>query len=198
MKLKLGWLAAPLLVLAACSSSIDDDPRLRGAQTAPAQAELVELRESLGLPDCPATDADAEAVDGGLPRTSLPCLGSDSTINLAGLPREPMVINFWAQWCEPCREEAPHLAAAFAAHDDVAFYGIDYDDPKPDWALELAAEFGWHYPHIQDVDAELRGPLGVPGIPMTLFVDADGVIQHRHAGVLESSEQLDALIEEHL
>lgn len=190
-------IAAIALLLAGCSSTADD-PRLRSAQQAPEAEELIELRQSLGLPDCPETDPSAEAVESGLPRTQLRCLGSEEVVNLAGLPREPMVVNLWAQWCEPCREEAPYLEAAHAARDDVAFYGIDYDDPKPDWAIELAAEFGWDYPHIQDADAELRGPLGVPGIPMTLFVDADGVIQYRHAGVLESEAQLEALMEEHL
>lgn len=160
--------------------------------------DLVALREHYGLPDCPATDADADPVDGGLPRTALPCLGSEAVVNLAGLPRTPMVVNLWAQWCAPCREESPFLREASEKHDDIAFLGINYNDPKPDWALEFASAVGWDYPHVQDADKELRSALNIPGIPMTLFVDERGKIVYKHPGVLDSAAQLEQLIKEHL
>lgn len=159
--------------------------------------DLIQLREHYGLVDCPETDLDAAAIDGGLPKTALPCLGSEQLVNLAGLPRRPMVVNLWAQWCGPCREEAPFLREALAAHPEVQFLGIDYNDPKPDWAIEFASLAGWDYPHVADMDKTLQRDLGVPGIPMTLLVDDQGRIVARHPGVLESAEQLDELIREH-
>lgn len=160
--------------------------------------DLVALRKQYGLPDCPITNPDVEPAPGGLPKTALPCLGSDKVVNLADLPREPLVVNLWAQWCAPCREESPHLRAVAAEHDDISFIGIDYNDPQPDWALEFASLAGWDYPHVQDIDKQLRAQLGVPGVPMTLFVDASGRIVYKHPGKLDSKEQLEQLIEEHL
>lgn len=190
-------LVAAVLLLTGCTAA---EPAPTGTPTSAEvpPAALAELREEYGLPDCPDTDPDAEQVDGGLPRTALPCLGSDKVVNLAGLPRRPMVVNLWAQWCGPCREEAPFLREVHQTRDDVDLYGINYNDPKPDWALEFASLVEWDYPHIQDLNKSLQATLGVPGIPMTVLVDAQGVIQYRHPGPFESTEQLESLIEEHL
>lgn len=153
---------------------------------------------SYDIPDCPATDPDAEAVSKGLPQTQLPCLGSDVTVNLAGLERRPTVVNFWAQWCGPCREEAPFLREVSQNTDEVAFIGINFDDPEPAWALEFAGLAEWRYPHVADPEGTLRSKLGVPGLPMTLFVDETGEIVEHHFGVIKSREELEALIAEHL
>lgn len=193
MRARLAALVAAVLCVAGCASS-EPSP----SSSPVSSSDLRALREQYGVPDCPTSDADAEAVEGGLPRTALPCLGSDKVVNLAGLPREPMVINLWAQWCAPCREESPFLRDVATKRDDVAFLGINYNDPKPDWALEFASVVQWPYPHVQDLDKELRAELNVPGIPMTLFVDAAGRIVYTHPGVLKSSAQLEQLIEEHL
>ena len=179
--------AAATLWLVACAPTV---PTGMPASPPVPQQRLEELRVGYGLPDCPTTDPAAEQIDGGLPRTALLCLGSDTVVNLAGLPREPMIINLWAQWCAPCREESPYLRAALADLEGVTFLGINYDDDKPDWALEFADLAGWTYPHVMDRDKTLRVPLKIPGVPTTYFVAADGRIVGTHAGVLESTQQL--------
>lgn len=190
--------AVAALVLAGCSAGEPAQPAASPVAEASPTVSLTDLRLEYGLPECPDTDPAAEPVDGGLPKTELPCLGTDQTVNLAGLPREPMLINLWAQWCGPCREEAPYLRAAHRKHDDVTFHGINYNDPQPHLAIEFAGLVEWVYPHVQDQDKTLQTSLGVPGIPMTLIVDADGIIRHRHPGPFESEQQLDDLLEEHL
>lgn len=187
----------PLLALGACSGGQPTEPPPPSVASEPSKS-LEELRVEYELPECPETDPAISGVEGGLPQTELACLGTDQTVNLAGLPRRPMVVNLWAQWCAPCRAEAPFLRGALQKYDDVDFLGINYMDPQPDWAIEFAGLVDWNYPHVMDQDKTLQKELGVPGIPMTLFVDADGLIQHRHPGQFESQEQLDALIEEHL
>lgn len=186
-----GALSAALL-LAACTPA-EPTP---SADTPP--PDLPALRIEYGLPDCPDTDLSAEQVDGGLPQTDLACLGSDKRVNLAGLERTPTIINVWAQWCGPCREESPFLREALAELDGVQFLGIDYNDPLPDWAIEFAGLAGWRYPHLMDQDKELQVPLKVPGIPSTYFVDADGRIAHVHAGAVHSTQQLTDLAATHL
>ena len=171
------------------------------APTAPSPtptADLASLHAQFGLVDCPETDPAAEAVEGGLPRTALHCLGTDQVVNLAGLPREPMVVNLWAQWCVPCREEAPFLREGMAELEGVRFVGINYNDPQTDWAVEFAGVVGWTYPHVVDIDKSLRIPMKVPGLPTTYFVAADGTIAGVHAGQLESTQQLRDLVAEHL
>lgn len=161
--------------------------------------DLARLREASGLPGCPPTDAAAVATPDGLPQTALKCLGGGSTVNLAGLPRTKMVVNLWAQWCGPCREESPYLAEAKSRLDGkVQFIGINYTDPREDLAIEFAGLVEWTYPHIADPERILRGPLRVTGLPLTLFVDAEGRIVGRHVGVVTSTEQLMGLVAQHL
>lgn len=190
--------AAALMLLAACSTPTSgvSTPAPTASSTSPADLEA--LRIKLGLPDCPVTDPEAAQIDDGLPQTALPCLGSDKVVNLAGLPRTPTIINFWAQWCAPCRAESPFLRGALSKLDGVSFIGVNYNDPLPDWALEFASVAGWDYPHVMDQDKQLRAPMQVPGIPTTYFVAADGTIAGVHAGELASEQQLLDLAEQYL
>lgn len=190
--------AAAVLLFASCSPTDGGSPTPEPVTASTSQADLAALRLQFGLPDCPDTDPDAAAIDGGLPQTALNCLGSEKVVNLAGLPRTPTIVNLWAQWCAPCRAESPFLRAAATELDGVSFIGINYNDPKPDWALEFAGVVGWDYPHVQDQDKELQIPMKVPGIPTTYFVAADGTIAGVHAGELTSEQQLLDLAHQYL
>lgn len=161
--------------------------------------DLLAARRAAGLPDCPATDPNVEPVPDGLPKTALDCLGGGSIVNLAGLPKRKMVINLWAQWCGPCREESAYLTGATAQlGSKVAFFGINYLDPQPGLAIEFAGLVGWTYPHIADPERSLQAPLRLAGIPTTLFVDETGRIVYRHVGPVDSTAQLVGLVAEHL
>lgn len=189
-------MALVLVLVVGCVS--DPEPTPEPPTPSPSEeVDLEQLRLEYGLPECPETDRDAEPVEGGLPQTELPCLGTEQSVNLAGLPREPMVINFWAQWCGPCREESPYLREVAAA-SDVTFIGINYDDPQPDWAIEFAGLVEWFYPHVQDIDRELQSPLRIAGLPTTLFVTADGVVAGSHPGQVHSEQELLDLMETYL
>lgn len=179
---------AACALLAACTTpppSSEPPPRR------PVDAALVAQREAAGIADCPVTPAESPQVPGGLPSLVLGCLGSDRQVNLAGITGRPMVVNFWAQWCGPCRVEAPYLTEfAGRAGDQVFMLGVDYDDPRPDLALEFAAQSGWTYPHVTDPLKQTSGPVRFGGIPVTVFVDARGRIVHRHVGAFESAQQI--------
>lgn len=197
MRRVLGVVFATALMLSACSPAAPE-PVPSPTSSSIVVADLASLRLQYGLPECPETNPDTEQVADGLPRTALPCLGTDQVVNLAGLPREPMVLNFWAQWCGPCREESLFLTEAWESAEEVSFVGINYQDPQPDWAIEFAGLVGWKYPHVQDMERSLQSSLKVPGLPVTLFVAADGRIAGRHVGGIQSTQELRDLIDEYL
>lgn len=171
-------------------------PEVRGASST---AHVLEQRRAVGIADCPATDPAVPARADGLPDLTLDCLGADSRVRLAGLRGTPLVINVWAQWCGPCRDEAPYLTEAAArAGDRVQFLGIDYLDPHPELAVEFAEYAGWRYPQVVDPDKSIAADLRIIGPPQTILVTADGRIAHRHPGPVTSTAQLVDLIDTHL
>ncbi|MGV8845090.1 TlpA family protein disulfide reductase [Tessaracoccus sp.] len=197
MRRVMGAVFAAVVVLSACSPAVEE-PGPSPTTSSTDITDLASLRLQYGLPECPETNPDTEPVADGLPRTALPCLGSDQVVNLAGLPREPMVLNFWAQWCGPCRKESLFLTEAWESTEGISFVGINYQDPQPDWAIEFAGLVGWKYPHVQDMERTLQNSLQVPGLPVTLFVAGDGRVVARHVGGIQSTQELRDLIDEHL
>ncbi len=116
---------------------------------------------------------------------------------LEGHAGRPLVINFFASWCAPCRAELPDLAAAHAKFGDrVDFVGVDFQEASEAAAAELLYETGITYPIMEDPDGALLRELGtLPTMPTTIFVTADSVILERHHGLI-LSDQLDERIEE--
>jgi len=116
---------------------------------------------------------------------------------LAGHAGRPLVINFFASWCAPCRAELPDLAAAHAKWgDQVDFVGVDFQEASEAAAAQLLYETGITYPIMEDPDGALLRRLGtLPTMPTTIFVTADSVIVERHHGLI-LSDQLDERIEE--
>jgi len=110
----------------------------------------------------------------------------------------PMVINFWASWCGPCYEEAPHLQRAFDRYgDEVLFIGIQTQDRDARAAGRAFIErFDLTFPNVFDGDSRTSIAYGLFGVPETFFVHADGTLQFKYAGpVTETilSEQIGAL-----
>lgn len=190
--LAVGVLLAVLL-LGGCSAVVPAQSPT--PSPSPSPVDLVAARRAAGIEDCP--QPAGKPVEGGMPELDLDCLGGDVSVSLAAL-RGPMVVNLWAQWCLPCRQEAPVLAAFAAAREDVAMLGIDYDDPQPDWAIEFARISGWGWPQLSDPDKTVQAPLGIPGIPVTLLLDADGRIVARHFGGFTDLDELSAWVDDGL
>ena len=119
------------------------------------------------------------------------------TTSLAAYEGEPLVVNFWASWCPPCIAEMPDFERVHSdLADEVAFVGLNTQDSLPA-AEELVAETGVTYDLGLDPDGELFRAFEVSSMPSTFFVDTDGRIVHRQAGLI-TEQQLRDLIDEHL
>ena len=123
----------------------------------------------------------------------LPCLTSGVPVNPARLYGRPVVLNLWATWCQPCREEMPMLQAAHSRRQgQVQFVGVNTKD-RPDWAAEFLQQIKVTYPEVVDTDGQLLGAVRSPGLPVTLVVDRDGRLVGQQVGRI-SQQRLDELI----
>jgi thiol-disulfide isomerase/thioredoxin len=110
-----------------------------------------------------------------------------------------MLINVWAQWCPPCREEAPFISeVAITNRSELLIVGVDFKDPRPDWAIEFAQLSSWTFPQLVDPEGTLSGPLQIVGPPQTFLIRADGTIAYRHLGPFESASQIRDQVKHHL
>lgn len=129
-----------------------------------------------------------------LPPLTFDCLGPGPDVSLDRLTGRPTLVNVWATWCLPCREEMPVLQEAFARHgQQVRFLGVDVQDGR-DAAASFVSDLGIGYPHVVDADGELLAALGVRGLPVTLAVDPEGRIVDRVVGQLDA-RRLEELID---
>ncbi len=127
------------------------------------------------------------------PTFDLPRLDDDATLSLASLRGQGVVINFWASWCAPCRDEAPVLEAAWERYGDegLVVLGIDREDTEGD-ARDFIEEFALTYPNVRDAQDELEIPYGLTGFPETYFVDRRGRLVAHIPGPVDELEDLEA------
>lgn len=124
-------------------------------------------------------------------------LADGSTATLADYQGQPVVVNFFAAWCPPCRAEMPDFETVHqATKDEIAFVGISHDLNDTDW-LDLVDETGVTFDTGFQPEQELFIAIDGIGMPTTMFLDADGSIVHTHAGVV-NTEILTDLIDTHL
>ena len=202
----LGGTVLAAVLLAACTNDAAPagSPTVETAQIPTgdddvASPELVALRERAGIADCPATRSAVAPHEDGLPSVTLPCLGGGREVDLAGMRGEPLVVNLWASYCGPCRDELPILQQLHErAGGRVRMIGVDFTDPHPAAALQLAATTGVTYPQVADPQGLLRSPLRIVALPVTVLVDPDGHVAYTKFGPVSSYDELVGLVREHL
>jgi thiol-disulfide isomerase/thioredoxin len=190
-------LAVLLTVSTACSQAHDPryDPNKTLTVTSP---DLVALKKHSAIPDCPKLSGGS--VDDGMPAVTLSCLGGGRQVDMAGL-RGPLIVNFWASWCGACRDEMPALASYAESQSKVKIIGIDFLDPHPDKALELARDSKVAYPLVTDPNGALDKASPLPHIsamPMTVFVGKDGTIAHVEFASYSSEQEVATAAQKYL
>jgi cytochrome c biogenesis protein CcmG, thiol:disulfide interchange protein DsbE len=113
-----------------------------------------------------------------VPSSELPVLGSEAqTGSLADYRGKWVLVNVWASWCGPCRDEAPALQAFYRDHrgEDFEILGIDTQETG-EGGLSFVDEFGLTYPQLHDGDGHYAKDDGLKttGVPETFLVDPDG------------------------
>jgi len=120
-----------------------------------------------------------------LPEFELPVLETESLANNDDLIGRSILINVWATWCVACVAEHPFLMEL--AKSGIPIYGINYKDQASsarNWLLHYGDPY---VSNIIDQDGRLGVDLGVYGAPETFFVDANGIIQYRHVGIINET-----------
>jgi cytochrome c biogenesis protein CcmG, thiol:disulfide interchange protein DsbE len=127
--------------------------------------------------------------------TSLRQAIAGGEVNLRELRGRPVVLNFWASWCIPCRHEAPRLAASAREHaGQVAFLGIDVEDLTSD-ARGFLRRYHVDYVSARDGGGSTYDDYGLTGVPETYWLDRRGRIVAHYAGPV-SRAQLEQFIRE--
>jgi thiol-disulfide isomerase/thioredoxin len=133
-----------------------------------------------------AAGKPAPAIDGG-------SLDGAGTLDLAAYRGKPVVVNFWASWCAPCRSEAPQLLQFAKAHPDVQMLSVNSSDPSKTDALDFARQAKWTWPSVYDPSGKFQQAYGVGGLPATFLIDASGDLRARKLGGT-TAQELDQLV----
>lgn len=122
------------------------------------------------------------------------------TLSLADLKGQPLVLNFWATWCDPCRQEMPLIENIHTNQTGgkVAVLAINYGE-EPGVVTDFVTEGNYTFPIAVDLDLALVRAYQVLGIPTTYFIDRNGVIRQVHIGEMTDDllQSYVAVIAEH-
>jgi len=128
--------------------------------------------------------APAEARTGQTAPTLAGTALDGSTVDLASLRGKPVIVNFWASWCVPCRDEFPLFAEkqkALGPTDGLQIVGVLYKD-EPDLARQFLTEFGATWPTLPDPGDAFAKAYRVAAPPQTYFIDKNGVLRGMQIG----------------
>jgi peroxiredoxin len=122
------------------------------------------------------------------PDFSLPRIDAPGTLRLASLRGKVVVLNFWASWCYPCKQEAPALAAAAKRWAGrVVVLGVDVNDAAGA-ARRFARKYGLDYPLVHDNHNVTSPKYGLTGLPETFFIDRAGKLVLHVAGEVKAAD----------
>lgn len=121
------------------------------------------------------------------PAFNLQVWGSSNSVSISSLHGKPVVLNLWASWCIPCRQEAPALESAWQQYQSqgVEFIGVDVQDTQQA-GQQFISENGITYPIVTDADGHLSINYGMTGVPETYFISPSGRIVGKIAGPLDA------------
>lgn len=137
-------------------------------------------------------DLAAAANRGERPRApdfTLERLDREGELALSSLEGKAVVLNVWASWCIPCKEEAPFLEQVWRQHRErgLVVVGLDAKDFRRD-ARRFVRRFGLTFPIVYDGPGDTLGGYGVTGFPETFVLDREGTVVEAFAGAVNAEE----------
>ncbi len=140
----------------------------------------------------PSTDGEDDATLGVAAGAAPPALGepapdftlvesgSGKHVSLSDFRGQPVVLNFWATWCVPCRTEMPDLQTAYDS-EDVVVLAVNWQETES-VVQGFIDEFALSFPTVLDSEGRVREHYGVVGLPATFFIDPEGILRARNFG----------------
>ncbi|MGY1621348.1 TlpA family protein disulfide reductase [Geodermatophilus sp. SYSU D00965] len=181
--------AAALMLAAALAGCGSDEPDAAAAPTEPPVENTT--APCPAQPDRPASGGEV------LADVTVDCLGGGE-LAFARAQGLPTVVNLWASWCGPCREELPIVQQlADEAGDRLKVVGLVSQDPAAN-GRAFAADAGITMPTGVDADGDLAIEQGLRGLPYTYLLRADGSVAHLQLRPVTSLDELEGLVAEHL
>lgn len=167
----LALVAAVVVAVVVLQLGTDADPGSSPGEPSAHAGSHGPVREGDTAPDFTLASLDGEA------------------ISLSDYAGRPVLINMWASWCPPCREEFPELVTAYQAHrdDGLEILGVTHDD-LPEQSGKFVADAGAGWPILPDPDDAVWDAYGPIGPPTSYFVDGDGIVRRVHIGSMDAEQ----------
>ena len=130
------------------------------------------------------------AVGAPAPRYAATTLSGDSA-STSALAGKVVLLNIWATWCAPCRQEIPFLQSLYERHqrDGLEIVGVSVDARGEDAAIEaFAKEFGMSYPIWRDPDERIQSLYLALGVPASYLIDRSGILRWRRIGIISETD----------
>jgi cytochrome c-type biogenesis protein len=112
------------------------------------------------------------------------------SVSLAVLRGKPVLLNVWATWCLPCKEEIPYLESLHGKHaaQGLQIVGVSVDARGDEAKIsDFAQDFGMTYPIWRDPDERVNSRFLAIGVPSTYLIDRDGILRWKHLGTLRAT-----------
>jgi cytochrome c biogenesis protein CcmG/thiol:disulfide interchange protein DsbE len=120
-------------------------------------------------------------------------------VDLSDYEGRPVVLNFWATWCPPCRAEIPHFQESSVKYNGRAvILGVDQGEPLPIVA-DFGSALGVTYPLLLDTDNDVSRQYAVSALPTTVFIDGEGIVREVYSGIVNRAileDRIEKLLEE--
>lgn len=144
----------------------------------------------LALAACGTPDRETVAIDAPAPAYAARAVEGDS-LALSDLRGRVVLLNIWATWCKPCREEIPALETLYQRHRAAGFdvIGVSIDAPSEAGRLRpFVTELGATYPLWHDPDDRVSSTFLALGVPASYLIDRDGILRWRHMGPVRADD----------
>jgi len=148
---------------------------------------IIPLLLILSVASCETSEDNSTGAQNGdaAKNFTLKSVEGENEISLEDYRGKPVVLNFWASWCGPCKEELPLFESTWQEYKDkgVVFLGVDVMDDKGN-AAEFIETEGISYTNLHDPSGEVSSKYGVVALPATFFIDKQGNIAYKNYGPL--------------